>query len=100
LGDFNRHSHRPQHSVFLLSGHAAASGSISDGSLFLHFRQQPEIVGQVDNASLEAIRRLGWRALDRVCDLIMVIRLSMAESMDQNRSQPPISNARPITRGW
>jgi hypothetical protein len=36
-----------------------------------------EIVGQVENSSLEAIRRLGWRALDRVCDLIMVIRLSI-----------------------
>jgi hypothetical protein len=39
--------------------------------------QQPEIVGQVGNPTLEAIRRLGWRALDRVCDLIMVIRLSI-----------------------
>jgi hypothetical protein len=37
--------------------------------------QQTEIVGQVENSSLEAIRRLGWRALDRVCDLLMVIRL-------------------------
>jgi hypothetical protein len=39
--------------------------------------QQPEIVGQVGNPRLEAIRHLGWRALDRVCDLIMVIRLSI-----------------------
>ena len=29
--------------------------------------QRPEIVGQLENPVLEAIRRLWWRAFDRVC---------------------------------
>ena len=37
----------------------------------------PEIVGEVANPVLEAIRRLSWRALDRVCYWIVVIRLSI-----------------------
>ena len=37
--------------------------------------QRPEIVGQMENPSLEAIRRLWWRALDRVYYWIVLIRL-------------------------
>jgi hypothetical protein len=39
--------------------------------------QPPEIVGQVENPSLEAIRRLWWRAFDRVCYCMVFIRLSI-----------------------
>jgi hypothetical protein len=39
----------------------------------------PEIVGEVANPVLEAIRRLSWRALDRVCYCTVVIRLSIRD---------------------
>ena len=39
--------------------------------------QRPEIVGQMENPSLEAIRRLWWRAFDRVCYSMVSIRLSI-----------------------
>ena len=39
--------------------------------------QPPEIVGQVGNPVLEAVRRFWWRAFDRVCDCIALIRLSI-----------------------
>jgi hypothetical protein len=39
--------------------------------------QQPEIVGHVDNPTLEAIRRLWWRSFDRVCGFFVPIRLSI-----------------------
>jgi hypothetical protein len=38
--------------------------------------QRPEIVGQMENPSLEAVRRLWWRAFDRVCYWMLFIRLS------------------------
>jgi hypothetical protein len=41
-------------------------------------RLQPmEIVGQVDNPVLEAMRRLWWRAFDRLCYYVVFIRLSI-----------------------
>ena len=39
--------------------------------------QPPEIVGQMENPVLEAIRRLWWRAFDRVCYWIVLMRLSI-----------------------
>jgi hypothetical protein len=60
----------------------------------------PEIVGEVANPVLEAIRRLSWRALDRVCCWTVVIRLSVHDPI--YGPEPPIptdKNARPITRG-
>ena len=39
----------------------------------------PEIVGEVANPMLEAIRRLSWRALDRVSYWSVVIRLSIRD---------------------
>jgi hypothetical protein len=39
--------------------------------------QQPEIVGQMKNPSLEAVRRRWWRAFDRVCYWMVLIRLSI-----------------------
>jgi hypothetical protein len=50
--------------------------------------QPPEIVGQVENPVLEAIRRLWWRAFDRVCDLIVLIRLSIYDRIFG--PEPPI----------
>jgi hypothetical protein len=41
--------------------------------------EAPEIVGEVANPVLEAIRRLSWRALDRVCYWTVVIRLSIRD---------------------
>ena len=37
----------------------------------------PEIVGQMENPVLEAVRRLWWRAFDRVCYGIVLMRLSI-----------------------
>jgi hypothetical protein len=37
--------------------------------------QPPEIVGQVNNPVLEAIRRLWWCAFDRACEFFMLLRL-------------------------
>jgi hypothetical protein len=39
--------------------------------------QAPEIVGQMDNPVLEAVRRFSWRALDRICDCFVAMRLSI-----------------------
>jgi hypothetical protein len=39
--------------------------------------QRPEIVGQMQNPSLEAIRSLWWRAFDRVCDSVALVRVSI-----------------------
>ena len=39
--------------------------------------QQAEIVGQMENRSLQAIRRLWWRACDRMCYCLVFIRLSI-----------------------
>jgi hypothetical protein len=52
--------------------------------------QQPEIVGQMENPSLEAIRRLWWRALDRICYCVGLIRLSISDRMSGlSHSDPP-----------
>jgi hypothetical protein len=45
----------------------------------VHGLQPPEIVGQVENPVLEAIRCLWWRAFDRVCYWIVLARLSIFE---------------------
>jgi hypothetical protein len=37
----------------------------------------PEIVGEVANPVLEAVRRFWWRAFDRICNCITLIRLSI-----------------------
>ena len=61
----------------------------------------PEVVGQVNNPVLETIRRLWWRAFDRVCYSIVLIRCGSSTAfMDRNRRHPPTLNARPITSGW
>jgi hypothetical protein len=39
--------------------------------------QRPQIVGQVDNPTLETMRRSWWRAFDRVCGFFVLIRLSI-----------------------
>jgi hypothetical protein len=42
---------------------------------YLEGLQPPEIVGEVANPGLEAIRRFWWRAFDRVCNCVVLIRL-------------------------
>jgi hypothetical protein len=37
----------------------------------------PEIVGRMENSVLEMVRRLWWRAFDRVCYCIVFMRLSI-----------------------
>jgi hypothetical protein len=51
--------------------------------------QPPEIVGQIDNPVLEAIRRFSWRAFDRVCDWFVVMRLSMHDRIFGSQSPTP-----------
>jgi hypothetical protein len=55
----------------------------------LESRAPPEIVGQIDNPVLEAIRRFSWRAVDRVCDWFVVLRLSMHERIFGSQSPRP-----------
>jgi len=38
-----------------------------------------EIVGEVANPVLEAIRRWWWRAFDLICDCVTLIRLSIVD---------------------
>jgi hypothetical protein len=49
--------------------------------------QPPEIVGQVDNPVLEAVRRSWWRGLDRVCGFFVLIRLSILDRI--HGPEPP-----------
>ena len=37
--------------------------------------QRPRIVGEMANPVFEAVRRLWWRAFDRICSCVMLIRL-------------------------
>lgn len=37
----------------------------------------PEIVGEVTNPALETMRRLSWRAIDRACYWVVLMRLSI-----------------------
>jgi hypothetical protein len=39
--------------------------------------RRPEIVGEVSNSALEAIRRLWWRAINCVCGVFVLLRLSI-----------------------
>src|SRR5689334_9840796 len=48
----------------------------------------PEIVGQVENPVLEAIRRLWWRAFDRVCYSVTLVRMSFHDQI--SGPEPPI----------
>jgi hypothetical protein len=57
-----------------------AGGDLSQPSeTFLERLHRPEIVGQVDNPVLETVRRLWWRAIDRVCGFFVLIRLSILD---------------------
>jgi hypothetical protein len=50
--------------------------------------QQPEIVGQVRNPWLEAVRRLWWRAFDSVCYCMVFFRQSVHDRIFG--PEPPI----------
>jgi hypothetical protein len=39
----------------------------------------PEIVGELADPVLETVRRLWWRALDRVCGFFVLLRLSILD---------------------
>lgn len=41
-----------------------------------------EIVRQIDNPVIETVRRLWWRAIDRVCGFFVLIRLSIHDRID------------------
>jgi hypothetical protein len=51
--------------------------------------QPPEIVGQVDNPVLETVRRLWWRAFDRVCGFFVLLRLWIFDRI--HGPEPPTS---------
>jgi hypothetical protein len=44
---------------------------------YLETLRPPEIVGEVANPVLEAVRRFWWRVLDRICCRIVLMRLSI-----------------------
>ena len=52
---------------------------------YLDGLQPPEIVGQVENPTLGAIPRLGWRAFDRLCYCIVLKRLSIHDRINRMR---------------
>ena len=52
---------------------------------YLDGLQPPEIVGQVENPTLGAIRRLWWRAFDRLCYCIVLKRLSIHDRINRMR---------------
>jgi hypothetical protein len=73
----------------------------SPRELFLEKPSPPEIVRQVNNPVLEAVRRLWWRAIDRVCGFLSSFGCrSLTGLMDQSHRHPPTWSARPITSGW
>jgi hypothetical protein len=49
--------------------------------------EPPEIVGQVDDSVLEAMRRLWWRAIDRVCYCAVLLRLTILDRICE--PEPP-----------
>jgi hypothetical protein len=55
-----------------------ARGALSQTTQrYLETLRPPEIVGEVANPVLEGVRRFWWRAFDRVCNCIVLIRLSI-----------------------
>jgi hypothetical protein len=46
---------------------------------FLKGLQPPEVVGELSNPALETVRRLWWRAFDRVCDWIEIMKLPIQD---------------------
>ena len=65
-----------------------AEGDLSQpGEFSLERLPPPAIVGQVDNPVLEAVRRLWWRAFDRVCGFFVVIRLLIQDCI--HGPEPP-----------
>jgi hypothetical protein len=75
--------------------------SLKNSNSTLEKLQRPEIVGPVDNLVLEAVRRLWWRMLERVCYCAVLIRCgSSTASMDRNRPHLPTYSAIQIMSGW
>jgi hypothetical protein len=65
-----------------------AGGDFGKPGEFLLGQLQPaEIIGRVDNPVLETVRRLWWRALDRVCCCFALVRLSIHDRV--HGSEPP-----------
>ena len=69
-------------SMHFTSGAAQNSKNVApDGDLgrpekfFVERLQPPQIVGQIDNAVLERVRLLRWRAFDRVFGFFVLFRL-------------------------
>jgi hypothetical protein len=59
--------------------------------------QPPEIIGEVSNPVLEALRRFWWRAFDRVCYCVVLIRLSIHDRIfGPDPPTPADLNAKPI----
>jgi hypothetical protein len=81
--------------------HLEAGGDLSEPSEFSVERlQPPEIVGEVANPVLELIRRLWWRAIDRVCYCLVLIRLRIFDRiLGRNRSHPLNFSATLTTSG-
>ena len=62
---------------------------------------QPEIVGEIENPVLEMVRRLWWRAFDRVSGCLVSFRLWLFDRIHGPEPPTPADcNARPITSGW
>ena len=50
--------------------------------------EAPEIVGEVENPLLEAVRRFWWRTLDRICSCFMSFRLWLFDRIHGAESTP------------
>ena len=78
-----------------------AGGDLSKpGECFLERRQRPEIVGHVDNPTLEAIRRLWWRSFDRVCGFFVLVQFWIFDRIFGPELQTPADIQREADREW
>jgi hypothetical protein len=55
-----------------------------------------EIVGEIDNPALEAVRRFWWRAFDRVCGCFVSLRLLLFDRINGPERHTPADLQREI----
>jgi hypothetical protein len=62
--------------------------------------QPPEIVGEVANQLLEGMRRLWWRAFDRLCGCFISLRLSIFDRIHRPDPPTPADLQREANHEW
>jgi hypothetical protein len=67
---------------------------------YLETLRPPEFVGEVANPVLEAVRRFWWRAFDRACNCIVLIRLSIHDRIYGPEPVKARHNRADFERAW